>query len=184
MSIEMIEEPGNTAVAACAALRTFEAPAIGAFWPGQGGVNAGLIRGANGQPDAHVIVCGSPAGEFQGREWGEYGKDVPGATSKTDGAGNTQAMADAGSQLAKDILALDIDGHKDWHLPSQAQLQIACANVPELFSKDDWYWSSTQLSRNTAYVQDFEYGDSLWIDKDLEHRVRAFRVIQLQPLSA
>jgi hypothetical protein len=51
--------------------------------------------------------------------------------------------------------------------------------APQLFSKDGWYWTSTQYSSDSAFVQDFEYGYSYWDFKGYERRVRAFRWVHL-----
>lgn len=179
MSIELIESAPEVA----AQLRTIDIPALGAVWPGQGGVYAGLVRGDNGA-DHHLIISTDAAGSLEDREWGERGQDVPGATSKSDGLANTRAMAAAGSQVATDVLALTINGLTDWHIGSQADMHVAFANCAELFEEGDWYWTSTQLDRGFAFVQDFADGTSLWLSKDGEYRVRAVRTIQLQPFNA
>jgi hypothetical protein len=176
MPIEPIEQPQVF-------VRTVEVPPLGSPWPEQGGIYAGLVRGDNGA-DHHLIICIDPAGEIEGAAWGEYGKDVPGAVSKSDGRANTRAMADAGTQVAKDVLALRIAGHADWHIPSQADMHVAFANCAELFAKDDWYWTSTQDDRHLAFVQGFAGGCSDWVSRDDECRVRAVRTIQLQPFNA
>jgi hypothetical protein len=162
-------------------LSTFTAPAIGTHWVEQGGIYAGLVRGEPGQPDQRLIVCAGDAFAITG-EWGEYNQDVTGARSRFDGAANTRAMADAGSKLAKAVLAMECAGHRDLFIPSQAQAQLAAANVHEHLGAG-WHWTSTQHSRSSAFVQGFEYGYSYWYDKDDEHRVRAFRAIPLQPLT-
>jgi hypothetical protein len=157
-------------------------PTFGELVPGEGGRLAGIMRGAlvDGvrQPDYALIVADKPVGDLGRMAWGEYGKDVPGASSLTDGRSNTSAMAAAGSKAALAVQDLTIDGHAYWYIPSRAELWAARANVPELFDKE-WHWSSTQTSRYYAYVQGFENGYSGWGGKVTEHRVRAFRRIQL-----
>lgn len=160
---------------------TLTPPAIGRVWPGQGGVYLGIGRGEVGQPAQHLIVATAPQAKFKG-VWGEQGQDVPGAKLRFDGRANTQTMAAAGSAIAQQVLALEIDGHADYFIGSQAQLQLACANAPELF-EDGCHWSSTQGSRGIAFVQNFEDGSSDWNRKGSEHRVRAFRGLTLEPLS-
>ena len=54
--------------------------------------------------------------------------------------------------------------------------------APTLFKKSGWYRSSTQGSRGSAFVQDFEDGGSGWNNKDYGYRVRAFRVIPTSTL--
>jgi len=160
-------------------LRALSVPAIGTHWFEQGGIFAGIGRGQAGAPDYALIVPVDPRGHFEDREWGQYGLDVPGAASAHDGPANTQAMAAAGSQLAQDCLALDIGGHADWCLASHADLDLARANVPELFVKGDWYWTSTQYSPYGAWVQDFESGTSNIGDKANEFRAVAVRRLVL-----
>lgn len=156
-------------------------PAPGLYWPGQGGVYAGICRGEDGQPPRHIIVATAPEASFRGI-WGEYGQDVPGAKHRFDGRANTAAMAAAGSAIAQRVLALQIDGHQDLYIGSQAEMTLASANAPELF-EPGYHWSSTQGSRHDAFVQDFENGGSGWSGKDGERRVRAFRGLPLEPLN-
>jgi len=162
-------------------------PAFGTIIPGQGGLLAAILRGpiVEGveQPPFALLVSDAAVGEFEDVAWGEYGKDVPGTASRTDGKANTDAMALASCPAALRVRELTIDGHSDWYLPSLGELNSAAANVPELFSTDDWYWTSTQTSRHGAFVQDFEDGSSFWDDKDYGHRVRAFRRIPLDLLN-
>lgn len=56
--------------------------------------------------------------ELEG-EWGEYGVKIEGADSFTDSRANTEAMAAAGSELAQQVLALDIGGFTDWAIPAR-----------------------------------------------------------------
>ena len=160
-------------------LRSISVPAIGTHWIEQGGIFAGIGRGQDGAPDYALIIAVDPRGRFEDREWGEYGKDVPNAACYHDGMANTVAMDGAGSQLARDILALDIAGHNDWYLPSQTDLQLARANVSDQFEKGDWYWTSTQYSPRSAWVQGFEHGRSNIYIKRVEFRAVAVRRLVL-----
>jgi hypothetical protein len=153
-------------------------PKIGENWPGQGGFFAGIIRGAAGQPDLALIIS-DERGERENVALGTHDKDVSEAASKSDGMANTKALAAAGSKLCQDILALDIDGFRDWHLMSANEAHVAAANVSELFNPEGWYWTSTQNGRYTAFVQDFENGYLCDDSKDDERRARAVRTIQL-----
>lgn len=162
-------------------------PAFGALIPGQGGYFATILRGptVNGieQPPYALLVSEAGKGEFEDIPWGKYGEDVPGATSRTDGVANTDAMVLANCPAALKVRELTIDGHADWHLPSLGELNSAAANVPELFDAEGEYWTSTQDSRFGAFVQDFELGNSIWDYKDGGRRVRAFRRVQLDLLN-
>jgi hypothetical protein len=162
-------------------------PAFGALIPGQGGYFAAVLRGlvvdgVEQAPDA-LIVSDAALGEIAAAAWGNYGKDVPGTTSRTDGRANTAAMAAAGSPAALQLQAITIDGHSDYFLPSLGELNSAAANVPELFAKE-WYWTSTQGGRHGAFAQAFGSGYSYWGGKDGELRCRAFRRVPLHTLSA
>lgn len=147
-------------------------PEVGQPWPSQGGVYLGLHQGE------HLVAMTAPEYNFTGA-WGEYGNNVAGAKSRTDGMANTKAMAAAGCAIAIKVLALEFDGREDLFIPSQAQLQHAYAVAPSAFEKSGWYWSSTQYSSGYAFVQAFEVGNSSWNYEVYERRVRAFRVVQL-----
>jgi hypothetical protein len=170
MPIEMIESEAVAPATVKTITHTLALPGIGTHWLEEGGIFAGILRGAYGQPDRALIVSPPDAGgEFDPAEWGEYGKDIEGAKSKTDGLANTRAMAGAGNETAAKVLALDIGGKADWYIGSQAEMHIAAANVPDLFDQSDFYWTSTQDSRYYAFVQDFEHGSSLLVQQG--HRV-------------
>lgn len=162
-------------------------PAFGSAIAGQGGIFAAIMRGPTvdgiQQPPHALLVSDAAVGEIEGVEWGNYGKNVPGTSSRSDGKANTDAMALAGCAAALRVREISIDGHTDFYLPALGELNSAAANVPELFSKKGWYWTSTQLSRDFAFAQDFEGGYSYWSLKDDEHRVRAFRRVLLELLN-
>jgi hypothetical protein len=170
-----IATPEAAAPATAAAAPDETPPAVGQPWPSQGGVYLGLHQGE------HLIAMTAPEFNFTGA-WGEYGQNVANAKSRTDGMANTKAMAAAGCDIAVKVLDLEFDGRKDLFIPSQSQLQHAHTAAPDAFEKSGWYWSSTQYSSYSAFVQHFEDGYSNWNVKDDGHRVRAFRAIPLQPL--
>lgn len=174
MTTETIEAP--------TAETTTTPPAIGQYWPGQGGIYCGVLPAIGEQPAQHLIVSQDEAATLV---WGEYGKTVEGASSRHNGRGNTlalQASIKAGHAYpaAQWAAAYTADGHADFHLPSQAELFMASLHAPQVFDKDGWYWSSTQDSPGTAFAQDFEDGSSYWFTKGGKLRVRALRWIPLQ----
>ena len=151
-------------------------PALGEYWPGQGGVNAGLMRGHDGTPDYYLIVASGADAEFQDVKWGPYNHTVSGASSPWDGLANTKAMLnDREAHPAADrATSYSCDGQSDYYLPARRELQLAEANCPEVFS-DGWHWSSTQRSAYTAFYMYFVDGNQNYYAKDYEFRVRPVR---------
>jgi len=150
-------------------------PPLGAYWPGEGGHNAGLVRGENGQPDYYLIVAAGPAAEFRA-EWGGYEHKTDGADSASDGMANTKALLLDSEEHPAARLAWDYRaaGHADFYLPARRELQVAEANAPELFSKG-YHWSSTQYSAYDAYGVVFEDGwqsSGVKVDERLVRPVR------------
>lgn len=151
-------------------------PALGEYWPGQGGVNAGLMRGHDGTPDYYLIVATGADAEFQDVKWGPYNHTVSGASSPWDGLANTKAMlSDREPHPAADrATSYSCDGHSDYYLPARRELQLAEANCPEVFS-DGWHWSSTQRSASSAFSMYFGGGSQNLNGKGSEFRVRPVR---------
>jgi hypothetical protein len=89
--------------------------------PFAGGFFVGIMN-VNGQLCA-LIASPKAGGELRGA-WNASAKSVAGALSYCDGRTNTAAMAEAGSNLAKQILALEIGGFADWYLPAQDELEM------------------------------------------------------------
>lgn len=152
-------------------------PAAGEIWLGQGGRFICTIAASDGLPARHLIFGTS---EAENIAFGPY-LDVPGARSFLDGRANTAELLASGSEhpAAAWAAAYTADGHTDFHLPSRVDLVLAHAHAKEHFSEDDWYWSSTQGSRNSAFVQGFEFGSSDWVGKGNGRRVRACRWVHL-----
>lgn len=172
----------TTATATAPAISATEAttpPAHGDYWVGQGGRYICTVAASPGLPARHLI---SSDAEAEDLAFGPY-LDVPGACSQLDGPANTTALLATGQAhpAAAWAAAHTADGHADFHLPSRHDLLLAYIHAPQHFNEDDWYWSSTQDSRSSAFVQDFEDGYSYWNLKDNGLRVRAFRWIPLNP---
>lgn len=170
-------ETDTAPVAVAKPMDTLTPPAHGDYWPGQGGRYICTLPALMGMPARHLITG---EGEAEDVTFGP-GVDVPGATSQIDGAANTAALIATGQDhpAAKWARTYSADGHTDFYLPSRLDLVMAHICAPQLFKKERWYWTSTQGSRDFAFVQYFEDGGSDWDCKDGEHRVRAFRVIPL-----
>lgn len=165
-------------------MHTTPPPAIGQFWNDQGGVYAGLIRGENGQPDYHLVVSPAEQGEVEKITWGAAGQTEPAATNEWDGLANTRSLVDSehSHPAAEWAAGLEINGHRDFYLPSRRELRLCWVNVPDLFA-EKWYWSSTQYSPDLAWTQDFDDGNQDDVHKLNELRARAVRrVLSTSPL--
>lgn len=128
---------------------TTKAPQFGQHWAEQGGIYIGdrVIDGAL----HHIIVAGSVEEDIVDVSW----------------------------RKAETILKAqgEIGGHNDWRVPDQRDLMLAYVNTPDLFDKDDWYWSSTQCSELSAWAVHFENGYVTSWSKNYDFRVRPFRSI-------
>ena len=176
MSIELIEQPAQAAT-------ELTPPASGQYWHGQGGIFLLTLPELHGMPARHLIASQD---EAEALIWGPYGKDMAHAKSQVDGDANTAALIASQHEhpAAAWCAGYTRDGHSDFYLPARLDMLHAYIAAPELFDKDGWYWTSTQLSADSAFAQYFRYGSSHWNVKDHEFRVRAFRSIHLQPLNA
>jgi hypothetical protein len=151
-------------------------PAIGQYWPGQGGVYAGLMRGEEGQPDYHLVVPTAEAAFTKDIAWGAGGESEDGATHARDGLANTRALCESEHDhpAAQWAAGLEIEGHRDFYLPSRFELALCYANVRELF-EERWHLSSTQYSPDYAWIQTFDDGYQYDGHKVDAHRARAVR---------
>jgi hypothetical protein len=130
-----------------------------------------------------LVIAPKDEGEFPATIWNKSYDKVAGALSVYDGPLNTDAMAEAGSALAKKIGKLDIGGFKDWYLPSRGELLLAyAANLKgaEAFERG-WYWSSTQHADDAAWAwyQHFNYGYQIYDGKSSKLRARAVRRVPI-----
>ncbi|PYD06803.1 DUF1566 domain-containing protein [Pseudomonas syringae pv. maculicola] len=153
-------------------------PAIGEYWPGQGGgVNAGLMRGENGKPDYWLIVPTDDLVKGKKLAFGGYEVDEPESASRRNGLANTLHLvegSDTEHPAAQWCDSLTIEGHNDLYLPAIDELALCRANVPELFEKE-WHWSSSQRSAYLAFDQYFDDGVQVITGKYGELRVRPVR---------
>ncbi len=166
------------AAAASAPPSTLTPPAPGTAWPGQGGIYLCTLPAQFGLPARHLIAATRENDELA---WGGYDHDSTGANSQTDGRANTLALLAEGKDhpAAKWASEYAEDGHADYFLPSRFDLFMAWLSAPQVFSKSGWYWSSSQYSRGSAFIQGFEYGDASYGGKGYEYRVRPVRTIHL-----
>jgi hypothetical protein len=153
----------------------YSIPALGEYWPGQGGFNGGLVAGRGDVPAHYLIIAKDDIGDF---EWGGRGVEVKGL-SKTDGYTNAQVLIgndDERKYPAADACAeYQADGHHDFYLPAAAELYHSWLNCPEVFAQDCYYWSSSQRSAYHAFFMYFDAGSQFNTDKLHELRVRPVR---------
>ncbi|EFQ62423.1 hypothetical protein PFWH6_3949 [Pseudomonas fluorescens WH6] len=126
----------------------------------------------NGVERALILLADELSGP-----WGEYGVEIKGAGSYSDGEANTRAMAEAGSVIA--IKALELGGHIPSCLEGQLVMAAKADGLVEL-NEERFHWLSSQRSAHTAYLMAFEDG---WLDyhaKDNERLARPVRSLPIQ----
>lgn len=109
--------------------------------------------------------------------WGEYGVEIKGAGSYSDGEANTRAMAEAGSVIA--IKALELDGFIPSCLEGQLLMAAKADGLVEL-REDRWNWLSSQRSALYAYYLAFEDGWLSHSGKSFERLARPVRSLLIQ----
>ena len=136
-------------------------PAIGEYWPGEGGVNGGLFPGGE-KPYYLIVPTGSDAEATH--EWGGYGEELGSAKSPWDGHANTAYLASSNREhdhpAAQFCAAFERDGHKDFYLMARREASFLEITVPDVFTQA-YHWTSTQRSAYGAFSVAFEDG---WLD--------------------
>lgn len=171
------------------------APALGLIIPvpAIGTPMAGGFFGGVSRDGTWIIVSPKAEGETV-LAWKTTMTASPGALSFIDGLANTRDIADDDHPAAAFCAALRIGGFDDWHLGSLDDMQTLMRNLMpldggnpaqtkvEAFQEDGaeafeaaWYWTSTQDSPGSAWLQDFSYGYQYDGNKLLRYRVRAVR---------
>ncbi|MFA7943037.1 DUF1566 domain-containing protein [Pseudomonas brenneri] len=155
-------------------------PAIGEYWPLQGGLNGGFVHASGDVPAHYLIFAAKDVGTL---EWGGRGVEVNGL-SKTDGYTNTQVLIgnedERAYPAANACAEYQADSHHDFYLPAAAELYQGWLNCPEVFAKDCYYWSSSQRSANLAFLMYFDAGGQLSYGKYDELRVRPVRSVLIE----
>jgi hypothetical protein len=93
-------------------------PTIGAAFAG--GFYTGIIQVGDKQ---FALITAGAAGTLRGKLQPDL-TAVDGADHRADGQKNTEALAGAGSELAKAALALTINGYSDWYVPSRDEQEL------------------------------------------------------------
>jgi TolB-like protein len=127
----------------------------------------------------------APAGTEFAAQWGAY-EILVGGTETALGAGkrNTQLIVERLRRLgetkkaAQLCTALDVNGYRDWFLPSRDELDLMYKNLKakslESFG-NGWYWSSSEGNGNIAWGQYFSVGSQGSSTKGNAGSVRAVR---------
>lgn len=139
-------------------------PAVGEYWPGQGGRLIGM------HPEGGYLVAGEPLeGKFQ---FGRYDQDLTGF-SPTDGETNTRALFNQrGSPAALAASEYTADGLHDFYLPSQTEGALI---LGALGLSDGIFWTSTPYGSYLAWAVNFEDGNVNYWTRVNEFRVRPVR---------
>ncbi|MDR2718323.1 MAG: DUF1566 domain-containing protein [Treponema sp.] len=165
---------------------------------GDTGPGGGIVffdRGFTG--DGWRYLESAPAGAEFTAEWGAYGQDVANTMLAVGfGKQNTKLIVDRLKALgetnkaAQLCAALDVNGYKDWFLPSKDELDLMYKNLKqkglggfktvEDTKNTEIYWSSSQYSNHYSWYQNFRngfqnYGYTIYIGKFNTFTVRAIR---------
>jgi len=119
-----------------------EVPAI-VGTPFCGGFLAGFFQ-SEGKKFA-IVTAPKDEGEKQNGQWNDSCSIVNGALSFFDGMENTQAMSEAGSNLAQWALGLNIGGYNDWHIPAQDVLEIIYRNLKPT-TDENWCYARSGIN--------------------------------------
>jgi hypothetical protein len=168
-------------------------PRIGQYWPGQGGIYAGIIR--DGENQWHLLlgsetiepVCANDHDRYSIKHcafkgtWGAYPNKIAGEFSRNDGQHNTALIlaADPDNYLANAITSLSIDGHADYYWPAQCENNLLFINLRDQLAPQR-HCSSTQHSAHGAWGQHFEGGYQSIYDKYDSLVTRAVRRFPIQ----
>jgi hypothetical protein len=140
-----------------------------------GGIVFYLNGGSSG------LVC-TPSDQSTGAEWGCNGSTIGGtSTSLGTGEENTTRIVSQCPETgiaARICYNLVLNGYGDWFLPSKDELNKIYVNLKLAgiggFA-NDWYWSSSEYSTISSWVQSFNNGYQSFHPKDDTKRVRAVR---------
>jgi hypothetical protein len=160
-------------------LTVADAPAVGQYWEGQGGIFAGIVPDYVGTQPRFLIVATDEAVDLA---WGGFGWTETGALDRDNGAMNTTLLAGCRSfghdhEAARFAAEYVKDGHEDFYLPAQRELDVAYQTIRDQFNADDWYWSSTEQSSVMAYGRNFGDIDLPQLFKHMKARARPVRTI-------
>ncbi len=174
---KLIEDMGGAPVRPRPSL---DQPALGEYWPGQGGIYVGEMKPRDGKPGYCVIAPIDDRVRGKSLAYGGQGEDEPGAKCRFDGLANTLALRESkhSHPAAEWTAGLEVEGHRDLYLPSMTESWLCFINAGEHFEKV-WHLTSTQYSPNNAWTLGFEHGYTYCGAKDDEFAVRPVRSIKV-----
>jgi TolB-like protein len=167
-------------------ISTLDTPKDKTFNVGDIGPAGGLIFYDRGfVADGWQYLEAAPAGTDFTAQWGANGQNIA-STGTVAGSGkrNTQVIVNRLNQLGESGRAvqictgMDINGYKDWFLPSKDELNLMYQNLHQkglgAFGGVR-YWSTSQYSYDTAWNQNFNDGRQYYTYKSNAYFVRAVR---------
>jgi hypothetical protein len=154
-----------------------DAPPVGEYWKGQGGIYAGIMPDYVGTEPRFLVFAADDAVDLS---WGGFGSPEPGARDPYNGVGNTRSLVRCARRphlhdAAHFAAEYEKDGHRDFYLPSKRELDVAYETIPDSFAPAEWYWSSTEESKIMAYGRTFDGPGMPSFFKHEEGRVRPVR---------
>lgn len=108
---------------------------FGAEW--EGGYFGGILT--FGGDVYGQVISPKALGDIGPAIWHSDYTLITGADSFFDGLGNTKAMAEAGSEIAQQVLELRINGRDDWHIGSRDQVELMYRGLKPTTDENDVY---------------------------------------------
>ena len=150
---------------------------LGEYCAAFGGIFAGQIKGEPGLPDYYLFAARKDTvGDNRSITFGSRGINEPDAEHAHDGLANTLALVNSKNDhpAAHWARGLEIDGFKDFYVPSREELRLCFINCRDDFEAD-WYGTSTQFGSDNAWYQYFGNGNQSIFHKDWKQRCHAVR---------